>query len=118
MPPSAGAVIEMPGACLSILLPSMGPATAQLPALSHMFWLAVRASEFSVPVGTFVESEKLASSGLARPAPLSLALQVMPTSVACQIPSAAAQSAVGVVESSGTGFSWPATKVTVTSLMS
>ena len=74
----------MPGPCLSTLLPVMGPATAQFPALSQTLRLSVGASESSVPAATSVESEKLASPGLARPEPPSLAVQAMPTSAACQ----------------------------------
>src|SRR6266446_6229101 len=72
------------GGFLSTMLPATGPAVAQLPATSQIERVPVCALEVSVPAGTLVLREKVASWGLARPEPASLALQRMLVSLACQ----------------------------------
>ena len=89
----------MDGAFLSTRLPPIGPAVAQLPSRSHTLRVPVAALAVSVPAGTEVERLKLASAGLARPEPLSLAVQAMLTSFACHWPSAVPQLIAGAVVS-------------------
>src|SRR5437667_11148834 len=89
----------MSGALRSTLLPAIGPAVAQLPALSQTWRLSVDAFASSLPAGTLVDSEKLASAGFARPEPLSFAVQGMLTLLACQLPSGEPQVIVGGVVS-------------------
>src|ERR1043165_3164076 len=85
----------MVGPFLSTRLPATGPALVQLPTASQTTRLSVEAFESSVPAGTLVESEKLASPAFASPEPPSVAAQAICTSVACQAPSALAHEAEG-----------------------
>src|SRR5207249_2335696 len=87
---SAGPQLTV-GAFLSTMFPETGPAVAKLPTASATGWLPVEAFASSVPAGTLVESEKLASPGLASPEPPSLAVHPIETSVACHVPSAEPQ---------------------------
>ena len=66
--------------------------------------MPVEAFDVSVPAGTLVDSEKLASAGLASPEPLSEAVQAMLTSAECHAPSADPQLMVGGVVSDGAQF--------------
>src|SRR5690242_3556664 len=83
----------------STLIPLIGPAVVQLPALSHTLWRPVEAFAVSVPTGTLVVRLKLASAGSARPEPPSDAVHAMLTSVACQVDGAVAQVTSGGVKS-------------------
>src|SRR5690349_14651585 len=93
------------GAFLSTLFGPSGPALAQFPAPSHTWWLLVSALAVSVPAGTLVTREKLASAGTARPESLSVAAQAIPTSAACQSVSGAPQETAGGVVSGGSRVS-------------
>lgn len=88
------------GRFLSTLLPAMGPACVEWPSASKTVRVLVWALSVSVSAGTFVDSEKLASEVLAKPEPLSLAVQLMLTSLTCHRPSAALQLTSGAVVSS------------------
>jgi hypothetical protein len=59
-----------------------GPAVVQFPATSQTARVFVAALAVSAPVGRLAESKKLASAVLASPAPLSLAVQAIVTSLA------------------------------------
>src|SRR6266571_9338446 len=72
------------GGFLSTLMPTIGPAVAQLTATSQTARVPVVALDVSVPAETLVLSEKLASEELARPERVSVAEQGMTTSVGCQ----------------------------------
>ena len=75
------------GAFLSTLFPVIGPAVAQLPALSQMALVVVPALAVSVPAPTPVISEKLASLALARWETVSLPVHVSNTLFECHCPS-------------------------------
>ena len=77
----------------------MGPAVEQFPATSHTVCVPVCAVEVSVPGVTAVKSVKLASAELAKPEPVSLAVQAMLMSVACHRVSGMAQLICGGVVS-------------------
>src|SRR4051812_18517867 len=95
-----GVVSVTCGGFLSTLLPAIGPAVTQLPATSQIAREPVDALALSVPVATFVESEKLASAPLASPESPSLDVHARLTSLACHIPSASAQLTLGTIWSS------------------
>src|SRR6266478_3781548 len=90
----------MVGGFLSTMLPPIVPAFAQFPATSQTECAPVDAFAVSVPVGTFVVREKLASEEFASPEPTSLALHAIVTSAACHTPSAPPQMIIGGVLSS------------------
>src|SRR5258705_439397 len=77
----------------------MGPAEEQFPATSHTVCVPVCAVDVSVPAVTAVKSVKLASAALAKPEPVSLAVQAMLTSLACHEVSGLAQVICGGAES-------------------
>src|SRR5690242_17840144 len=87
--------MEIAGPRLSTMLPKIGPAVAQLPARSQTERLLVAALAVSEPAGTLVMSVKEASAALAKPVPLSRAVQASETSVECHRPSGAAQEICG-----------------------
>src|SRR5512142_3299961 len=89
----------MVGACLSTWLPLIGPAVAELPALSNTLRLFVEALLVSEPLATLVARLKFASAASARLEEASLAVQAMLTSLACHTPSALPQATVGAVAS-------------------
>ena len=72
----------------SILLPVTGPAVAQLPAMSQTCRVPVDALGVSLPAATLVVSWKAASPALARPEPVSLAVQEIDTFNGCHAESA------------------------------
>jgi hypothetical protein len=80
-------------------MPLIGPAVAQFPALSQTFRLPIEAFAVSVPPGTLVVKVKRASDRLVSPDPLSLAVQTMLTSDACQSPSGVPHKMTGGVGS-------------------
>jgi hypothetical protein len=86
---------ENVGAFLSIWLPPIGPADAELPTASATVRLPVDAFAVSAPAATLVDNEKLASPALASPEPPSAAVQPIETSAACQTPSAEPQLTAG-----------------------
>src|SRR5205814_2561576 len=88
---------ETTGAFLSILLPAIGPAVTQLPAVSQTWRASVAAFASSASVGTLVDSEKVAPPGVASPEPSSLALQARLTFPPCQTPAGASQASEGAV---------------------
>src|SRR2546421_298563 len=96
------------GALRSILFPPIGPALAQLFTLSHTLRASVGALAVSLPSGTLVESEKLASLLCARPDALSLAVHAIDTSAACQAASRLPQLTVGASRSTRMPASGPA----------
>ena len=77
----------------------MGPAVEQFPATSQTACVPVCAIDISVPGVTAVKSVKLASDPLAKPEPVSLAVQAMLMSVACHRVSGLAQLICGGVVS-------------------
>jgi hypothetical protein len=81
------------------MIPSIGPAVTQFPALSHTLWLFVEAFAVSVPSSTVVMRLKLASAGSARPEPPSNASHGMLTSVACHVDGVGVQAMSGRVAS-------------------
>src|ERR1051325_9006980 len=83
------------------MMPLMGPAWAQLPRLSQMVLLLVRAFAVSMPDDTEVVRMKIASAEFAKPEPLSVAVHAIATSPACQSPSVAPHWIVGGVVSGG-----------------
>src|SRR6266545_1970809 len=83
------------GPFLSTLLPLIGPAVAELPTASPTAWVPVEALASSVSAGTLVDRENLASAGLTKPEPASLAVQAILTSLPCQFPSALPHETVG-----------------------
>src|SRR5204863_3603373 len=84
----------------STMIPVIGPAVTQFPALSQTLWLLVEAFAVSVPAGTFVARLKLASAGSARSEPPSDAVHGMLTSVACHVGDVGVQARSGGVKSS------------------
>jgi len=90
-----GIVTVIVGFFLSTLLPPIEAAVEQLPTASQTLRVVVDADVVSVPSGTLVVSEKLASAADARPDPPSLAEQLTATSLACQAASDATQEIVG-----------------------
>jgi len=87
----------MLGAFLSILLPAIGPAVVEFPALSATLRLLVEALLVSVLLATFIVRLKLASAVFARPEVASLALHAMLTSLACHALSAVPHDTIGAV---------------------
>src|SRR5436853_400316 len=87
----------MAGGFLSTMFGPIGPAVVELSARSRTARLLVKAVAVSVFAGTLVVSEKLASAGFASPERLSLAVQAMLTSLACQRPSGEPQLTDGAV---------------------
>jgi hypothetical protein len=83
------------GGLRSTLIPLIGPAVAQLSALSQTSWLSVEAFAVSVPVATLVVSVNDASAGFARPEPVSAAVQRRVTLDACQSVSVVPQETAG-----------------------
>src|SRR5262245_4682145 len=90
---------EITGAFLSTLLPVIGPAVEQRPALLHTCRLFVAALAVSVPADTLVVNVKLASAAFAKPDSGSLAVHAMLTSLLCHALSAAPHETLGAVES-------------------
>ena len=85
----------MVGGLRSTLIPAIGPAVAQLPALSHTWRLFVDADAVSTPVTTVVDSVKLASPGFASPDPLSDAVQATEMFPECHAESGVAHERFG-----------------------
>src|SRR5262245_17103266 len=79
----------------STLFSPIGPAFAQFPARSQTARASVDALAVSVPAGTLVESEKLASDALDKPETASLELQAILASIPCHRPSAGPQEMFG-----------------------
>jgi hypothetical protein len=90
---AAGQLIA--GAVLSILTPVIGPAVAQLPALSHTETEFVEALWLLVPGGMDAVRETLDWLGVASPDPTSVAVHAKETVPACQFASAVGQLTTG-----------------------
>ena len=93
----AGFVIVMVGAELSIFTPMIGPAVAQLPALSQAWTEFVETFGLAVPAAMEAVSVMLDWAGLARPDAASLAVHVKVTVPVCQLESADGQETVGAM---------------------
>src|SRR4051794_39764607 len=96
---AVGAASVIAGGLRSILLPPIGPASAQLPAWSQTERLSVAAAASSLPAATLVVSVKAASLEWASPAPMSAASHESATLPACQTPSELAQLMPGALRS-------------------
>src|SRR5271157_88253 len=88
--------METVGAELSIMMPVIGPAVAQIPTLLQTCTELVESFPFPVPAATGSEvSVMVAWAGLARPEPASVTVQVNETVPECHLPSALGQLTVG-----------------------
>src|SRR5829696_2335415 len=94
-----GQTIVTTGPFLSTLLPPSGPAVVVFPTASFKDFVPVCALAVSLPAGTFVESEKVASLAGSRPEPPSAAVHARETSVADQALAGPAHENVGALRS-------------------
>src|SRR5262245_60063772 len=86
----------------SILFPPIGPTVVQLLFASQTVRDPVAAFPSSAPAATFVLRANVASAAFARPEPVSLAVQVSVTFVACHCPSGTLHVTAGGVVSGAT----------------